>query len=377
MDHRKVMKKNTRFFSYLLLITTQVLLAQQTKPINTNMNYTHTIQPAIQVLSTNSHSFSLINHFRLHNSSSNYYSYQKSLDDYIVKGKNSLKIFIKPTELEHKEEASISVFINTFSGYDEASGVKHSESHDTKSEMLADDVFLSNPKNAKSIVRLDFKYDHSNKKESIESSISKDRFNITIENGKLIKEYDPNGNYLFDNLNVEKTDRGFYKISIDFFMFEDRPYSYIYTADDIPANISDNSDILFNTPHQSVLESLFAENKIAYDIIKAKKLNDWSEYISPVTTLFRNNPVFKDILSPNMELEIKTDMAVKQMECVLDNFPEIDDKTVTPKLVLNNKLAVIEDAIYYGTNKYYYSLSINIYYAYKDGKWIVSYIDFN
>lgn len=339
------------------------------------MSYTHAIQPAIQVTSSATKSLTQLNGFLLKNSGAAHYSFQTGVDNYLLKGRNTLEIYIKPKKLDAHDSSVFTVEIRAFPQIEGVNGRTHYESHKMR-EDIESDALPSDPDDGQVIVSMRFRFDHTSGKETVTSSASSEAFNINKGDDGLIKTTHTQGLYRFESITQKKLENGFDKITLDFELLEDRPYTAIYTAEDIPLSDTPRGDSdLYNTPHPSLLDSLYAQTREGYDIIKAQDWEAWLKYIEPVTRRFRENPLFEGIYPPGMSADVQVEAALNNMACTLDDFPALDDEQVSPAVLFQNKLAVVPNAIYFSSSEFRYSLSIDLYYARENAQWLLAYVD--
>ncbi len=339
------------------------------------MSYIHAIQPAIQVISSGTKSLTQLNGFLLKNSGAAHYSFQTGVDKYLIKGRNTLELYIKPKKLEDQDTSLFRVEIRAFPEIEGVNGRTHYQSHEMREE-IESDALPSEPEGGRIIVSMSFEFDHTNDQETITSSASPEAFDIKEGDDGLARIDNAQGLYRFESITRSKWENGFYKITLDFELLEDRPYTAIYTAEDIALSDTPRAeDDLYNTPHPSLLEGLYAETHKGYEIIKAQDWEAWLKYIEPVTSRFRENPLFKDIYPPGMSADVQVEAALNNMVCTLDAFPALNDDQVSPAVLFQDKLAVVPNAIYFGSSKFRYSLSIDLYYARENGQWRLAYVD--
>lgn len=342
------------------------------------MSYSHVVQPAIQIMSTGTQSLTLLNGFMQKNSGAAQYSYQSGLDAFLVKGRNTLEIYVKPKKQGDKNKSLITVSIRVFPEAEGVNGRTHYASHDNVAEDDYDEIFPSSPALGQDIVSVVFGFDHDADKESLSSSVSHEKFSIVAVDGALVKTATPEGFYHVEEIRYVKKENGFFHITADFDLLEDRPYSSIYTADEIaPSDTPRASGELYEKPHATLLDELYAQTREGYEILKQQDWEAWRAYINPVTHRFRENPLFKDIYPPGMSADVQIEAALNNMDCTLDAFPAMDDEDVTPALIFQRKIAVIPNAIYYSSSQFNYSLSIDLYYAYEEKKWVLAHVIVN
>lgn len=331
------------------------------------------VEPAIQVVSSAAHSIVLLNGFMLVNSASKHYTFQTYLDAYLLKGNNTLKVYIKPKSEFEIDNTKLTLNISMFSEKHGVRGYSHYSSHDEMNKKELKENFLGTYNKGKDFVRVEFDFHHPSQKQELKSSAADENFNIMSSMGMLSRKSSNNGNYHFSQINTTKLEDGYYIITASFELLEDRDYTAIYTADDIPF-IQAGDDQLYNKLDPSLVQSLREETQKAFEILKQQDWEKWNEYLEPMVSRFQSNPLFEGIMPPGMSADVEIDAAINNMSCDLLAFPDADDKDVTASVLFQNKLAFIPGAIYYDSTKYNYSKSVDMYFAYENGKWVISYV---